>query len=326
MLLALVSTAGYLVSWSFWPLLLSRMVWGIAFALISVGGVAIVLDLSPAGIRGRAVGTYQSLLQLGTLLGLILSGVLTDLFGYRGTLLLYVPLAALGLAVAAPALRGVAGGAGGRSDPAGSPGGLAALLRLDPRLLAPAYVNFASLFAGSGVLMSMLGVHLTRLAAAPGGLALPVATLTGVLLGARRLAGMLEAAPTGRLLDRLGVRRPVAALGVIVSLGGFALLAAGGGAGSVVAGVVLIAMGEGVLHPAVVVWTGDGAPAGLRGVVMGGLATAGDLGAALGPLVGYALLGTAGLGAAYLLCAGLLLSALLVLALGSRPDGRASRP
>jgi MFS family permease len=97
MVLALASTAGYLASSSFWPLLVARVVWGIAFALISVGGVAIMLDLSTDEDRGRTVGTYQSLLQLGTLLGLVLSGFLTDLVGYRGTLAVYVPLAVVGL-------------------------------------------------------------------------------------------------------------------------------------------------------------------------------------------------------------------------------------
>jgi len=43
-------------------------------------------------------------------------------------------------------------------------------------------------------------------------------------------------------------------------------------------------------------------------------ATAGDLGAAIGPLVAYAVLETAGLRAAYGLCAALMLSALLLLA------------
>ena len=57
------------------------------------------------------------------------------------------------------------------------------------------------------------------------------------------------------------------------------------------------------------------------GSSMGGLSTAGDLGAALGPLVGYALLETSGLRSAYALCAALTVSALLVLALvrGARP-------
>ena len=318
MVLALVSTAGYLVSDSLWPLLLSRVLWGIAFSLLAVGGVAIMLDHSTDADRGRTVGAYQSLLQLGTLLGLVLSGFLTDLLGYRGTLMIYVPLAALGLGVAIWMLRD---GALAHERPArsgtGTPlGTLAALRRLDPRLLAPAYVCFATHFAGSGVVMATLGIYLKSLAAEPGAAAwlLPVASLTGILLAVRRLAGMVTAPIAGYLMDRFGDRRIVAAAGVLVILAGFVVLVAGRGVDLVIVGVGLLAVGEGFSQPAVVVWTGDGTPSHLRGVVMGGLSTAGDLGAALGPLVGYALLETAGLRSAYGLCAALTLSALLVLA------------
>ena len=51
---------------------------------------------------------------------------------------------------------------------------------------------------------------------------------------------------------------------------------------------------------------------------MGGLATAGDLGAAIGPLVAYALLESAGQRSAHALCALLMLSALVPLALVRR--------
>ena len=163
--------------------------------------------------------------------------------------------------------------------------------------------------------MSTLGVSLKQLAAEPGAsLFVPVASLTGILLAARRLAAMVEAPIAGHFLDHFGDRRIVAAAGALVSLAGLVVLATGRGIALVIAGVVLASMGEGLLHPAVVVWTGDGAPPHLRGVVMGGLATAGDLGAAIGPLVAYALLETAGLRAAYGLCAALMLSALLLLA------------
>jgi MFS family permease len=319
MTLALASTTGYLVSDSLWPLLVCRVVWGIAFSLISVGGVAIILDLSRAHDRGRAVGHYQSLLQLGALIGLVLSGLLTDLLGYRGTLAIYAPLAALGLGIAWWTLPRVPSGDGPESvaKPAAGagPGTLAALRRLDPRLLVPAYVNVASLFAGSGVVMSTIGVSLKQLAAEPGAsLFVPVASLTGILLAARRLTAMVEAPFAGHFLDRFGDRRIVAAVGALVSLAGLLVLATGRGVALVITGVLLTSMGEGLLHPAVVVWTGDGAPPHLRGAVMGGLATAGDLGAAVGPLVAYALLETAGLRAAYGLCAALMLSALLLLA------------
>ena len=112
---------------------------------------------------------------------------------------------------------------------------------------------------------------------------------------------MVEAPIAGHVLDRLGDadRR---GRGALVSLAGLLVLATGRRRPGD-RGLVLASMGEGLLHPAVVVWTGDGAPPHLRGVVMGGLATAGDLGAAIGPLVAYALLETAGLRAAYGLCA-----------------------
>jgi len=186
-----------------------------------------MLDLSTDEDRGRTVGTYQSLLQLGTLLGLVLSGFLTDLVGYRGTLAIYVPLAVLGLVAAVVVLRASdAEGAerparpevrAGRSEGTDADSTVATLRRLDPRLLVPAYVAFASLFTGSGVLMATLGVYLTHLAAEPdgGGLLVPVASLTGILLASRRLAGMIEAPIAGRLLDRFRDRRVVARVGVI---------------------------------------------------------------------------------------------------------------
>jgi MFS family permease len=163
--------------------------------------------------------------------------------------------------------------------------------------------------------MATLGVSLKLLSAESGGGSwlLPVASLTGLLLAARRLASMVMTAIAGHLLDRLGDRRIVAAVGVLWLLLGFLVLVGGRGVSLVIAGVMLVALGEGFAQPALVVWTGDGAPAHLRGVVMGGLSTAGDLGSALGPLVAYALLEAGGLRSAYALCAVLAISALFVL-------------
>jgi len=173
------------------------------------------------------------------------------------------------------------------------------------------------------VVTATLGFQLKLLAAEPaaGPWLLPVASLTGVLLAARNLASMMMTPTSGFLLDRLDDRRIAAAGGVLAVLAGVIVLIGGRGVTAVVAGVLLVALGEGFSQPALVVWTGDGAPSHVRGVVMGGLSTAGDLGAALGPLVGYALLGSAGMRSAYSLCVLLILTALLVLGLvrGSAP-------
>src|SRR5262245_12555540 len=60
MVLAFVSTVGYSVSHSLGPLLVSRVLWGIAFSLLSVGGVSLVLDHSPVAGAGRALWGCQA--------------------------------------------------------------------------------------------------------------------------------------------------------------------------------------------------------------------------------------------------------------------------
>src|SRR5512136_2374009 len=52
MLLAVVSTAAYGLVTGFWPFLLSRVVWGVAWALINVCGTTMVLDHSSETDRG----------------------------------------------------------------------------------------------------------------------------------------------------------------------------------------------------------------------------------------------------------------------------------
>ena len=328
MALALVSTLGYLVTFTLAPLLAARVVWGVAFALISVGGVSIAMDLSTPGDRARTLGGYQAAVQGGTLLGLVLSGVLVDLVGYRGTLGIYVPLTALGLVIAlltvpetAPARRGVPVRAGDDSAR-----GEAGPHTLDPWLLVPAYAEFASFFVSSGVIMSTLGLMLREVeAATPGAFVVPVATLTGIMLASRRLVGMVTAPVAGWASDRTGDRRSVALVGAGIVLAGFVVLLGGERAFFlVVGGVILTAIGESVLQPSLAAWVGDATPPGQRGIMMGGLATAKDLGSALGPVVAYALAATRGLGTTYGLCIALMASAMVALAV-ARPRGRARR-
>lgn len=317
MALAVAATTGYLLSSGFWSLFAARLVWGCAFALISVGGLSVMMDLSEPADRGRTLGFYQGLVGVGSALVMFLGGILTDLIGYRGTLAVYVPLTALGWLVAFLALRethprilaaACRSGHAEREQP-----GLGDLLGLDPRLAVPAFVSFASFFVSNGVLMGTLGVFLKEHAASGPGEArlIPVASLTGTLLSLRRLLTMAAAPAAGLLADRTS-RRLAAALGALTTFAGFLVLVTAGSTGAIVLGVALASVGEGMIHPSVAAWIGDSAPPAVRGVVMGGFATVNDLGGALGPLVGYALAATVGLGVVYKLCATLMLGAVVV--------------
>jgi len=321
MALAVISTAAYWLTSGFWPLLAARLVWGLAFALCSVAGLSIILDVTTAADRGRTVGFYHALVQSGTLLGLVASGVLTDLIGYRGTLALYVPLTALGFAVAWFVV--------GETNPAN--GGMdttqasvwTTFGSLDRRLLAPGYIGFASFFAGNGILMATLGASLKEQL---GSSSIPVASLTGILLASRRLAGMIFAPVAGHLSDRSGDRRRVAGAGALMICAGFVVLATGSGVPLFVTCVVLTAIGEGVLHPSLAAWIGDRTPPELRGVVMGGYATANDLGGATGPIVGYAVAATLGFAWASGLCVALMATALVAVAIGQPGRGSGVPP
>lgn len=320
MAFAALSTLGYWLADGFWPLLVARLVWGLAFALISVGGLSIVFDLTAAADRGRWVGLYQSMVGIGTLIGLLASGILTDLVGYRATLAIYTPLTALGWLVAFVAVRET-GARPDRPSPALASLGRAARA-VDRRLAILAFATFVNFFANHGVLMATLGAFVRQVqqSDAAGILALPTASLTGILLAARRLAAMLAAPVSGYLSDRARDRQRVAAAGALASLAGYAVLILASPELAIPLGVVLAALGEGVMAAALSAWAGDVAPAHLRGVLMGGFATVNDLGGATGPLVAYAL-GTAfGFRSAYALCVALLLAALLALvALRSAP-------
>lgn len=92
------------------------------------------------------------------------------------------------------------------------------------------------------------------------------------------------------------------------------------------AGTADLAIGEGVLHPSLAAWIGDATPPELRGVVMGGYATANDLGGATGPIVGYAVAAALGFAWAYGLCVALMATALVAVAIGQPGRGSGVPP
>jgi MFS family permease len=104
MVLALLSTTGYGLVRGFWPFLVTRLAWGVAWMLINVGGLAMVVDVSTRADRGRWMGVYNTWLVAGMALGPLVGGLLADTVGFRLSLLACGGITAVGLAVAAVAL------------------------------------------------------------------------------------------------------------------------------------------------------------------------------------------------------------------------------
>lgn len=82
------TTISYGIADNFWIWLLSRSLWGVAWSLFKLGAFFLLLDLSSEFNRGNLMGTYNGLYRIGSLFGMLLGGILVDLFG-----MLYISVA-----------------------------------------------------------------------------------------------------------------------------------------------------------------------------------------------------------------------------------------
>jgi DHA1 family multidrug resistance protein-like MFS transporter len=312
--LGAISTAIYALARGFWPLLVARLLWGIAWALIMVGGYNILFDISTPTDRGRLTGTYHSLAFVGSATSMLLGGFLNDLLGYRTTFLICATGAGLGMLVALAFLPETGQR---RSLPKPVTANGPSFRLRNGHLLSVSYVSFAGTFVGNGVLMSTIGLLLKERFGDPahiGPLVMGVASLTGVFLSSRTSLCIVFNLVSGYGSDRLGRRGPVALVGLLILLGGLLLLAWGSDTQTVILGFVLAAIGDGVVFTTLTALTGDLVVGEGQGVAVGFFATAGDIGAACGPVVGYLIAEQWSLPWAYLICALLVGSACVVLA------------
>ena len=328
--LGILSTVSYSLVRGFWPLLAARALWGIAWSLINVGGYTMILDRSTAADRGRMTGLYQVAFLLGLTISPVLGGALTDSLGFRQAVRVCAAVSGAGFLVALIALpetRPVGGTSGHQPTKAAGwlrlRDWLGVVRRLDLRILAASYIYLVALFVNSGVLMSTISLYLEQRwgATVPiGAKAIGVASLGGILLALRSALGIVAGPVAGIVSDRVGDRWPMVRLGLLLGSAGFVVLALLTSVGAVPVGVAMISLSAGALAAAVTALVGDLAEGHRQSLTMGGLATAGDIGSALGPVFAFALATAFDLRWVYLACAVALGSGLLAtLVQGVRP-------
>ena len=232
--LGMLSTFSYGLVRGFWPLLAARLLWGMAWSLINVGGYTMILDYSTPADRGRMTGFYQLAFMLGLAVSSILGGALTDALGFRLAVRICAAVTAFGLLVALVALPETRPVADSPRDmawqivPRRWLGGLGTRLRkLDRRILLAAYIYLVTYFVNGGVLMSTISLYLGRRwgeGITLGRAVIGVALLAGVMLAMRALLGMVAGPVAGVLSDRLGGRWPVVRGGILLGVAGFAIL------------------------------------------------------------------------------------------------------
>ena len=336
-----LSTAIYAATRGFWPLFIGRLLWGLAWSGIWVGGATIILDAAAPEERGRWTGLYQIWFYVGGALGALGGGVLTDLLGYNPTMWIFSALTALGGLVAffmlpetrrtqdRPGRESHVRGHGDREVP--SPGPRESQQDDSPRLASSSTsisrevsgvhirnnhnlwlavsLQGVNRFILSGVMSATLGLLVLDWMQSAD-IVLGVATVTGVLMAVRTLLGMVAAPVAGTLSDRLTGRWSIMAWGLAIGAAGMALLAWETPV-AIMAGITATSISGGSVQSLATALTGDLVGRAQRGRAIGLLHTAGDFGSAIGPSMAYILLPWIGLRAVYLLCAALFLLSLI---------------
>jgi len=324
LLLGAATTAVYGLASGFWLLFLARVLWGISWSFLRVGGLGTVLEHATSHDRGLLMGFFLGISRLGSLVAVALGGVLTDVVGYRPTLLLFAALSAMAAAISGPS--------GGRStshaknEPhtamipsVNSPHERSELLTVPildnadrrRRLWAVNVCGFSNGFVTSGLVTSTLGLLLKAhygSSIAVGSLVVGIASLTGLLLSARWAIDFGLGPYLGHLSDRLGRHRVILSA---FAIGTLALIVFASVAAFIPLSLaaIMIFISSTALSAALDASLGDLASSGQQARLIGRYATFTDLGSACGPLLGYALGVWLGLAPMYLLGGCLLLGA-----------------
>ena len=308
MLLAVISTAGYGLVTGFWPFVLMRVIWGMAWALLNVCGTTLVLDISTDRDRGSLTGFFSAWIWVGYAIGPLVGGLLTDALSFQRSMLICSALTGIGLLVSvlfihAPRLVSASGPQKfhlfdifrqsldfRRNPPA-----------LNRTLLAFVVVQFA----GDGVLMATLTLLLTeRLGQviSLGGLQLNPAAAGGIFIAGRAVLAGLVSLGAGRLSDSFISRWRLVELGLVIAAAGMGVLALANSTGWILLGLAISSLASGALLAVLPALVRDHTSLADLGRSMGAYAMIGDIGSTAGPALAFSLAPALGLGAVYGIC------------------------
>ncbi len=287
--------------------LLARILWGLGSALVFATAYTITADVSEADSRGTSMGIVRAGITFGFPAGLVLGGVVSDLYGNSEAFVLAAAFAAFASVVAyliVPETH--------------VEGAKESVKPWDVERTVPALtvglVNFGLYFAYIGVLFSTLVLLLGAREITVFGL--DSQGSSGMLMAVTVLAGATFTLGGGVLSDTVGARVPVLLAFLVTTCVGFATLAISSSIELLVVACFLIGAGQGGVGGPLNALLADLSPEERMGRAMGTNNVLGDVGGGLGPLVSLPLVQRLGFETVYAISALVPLLAGLVLVVG----------
>lgn len=283
-----------------WWFLAGRSLFGIGTAFLWVGGQATVLSLSNKADRGRKVSSVRVAMSAAMPSGLIFGGVLADVFSDDIAFLAGAAVTFAGAVLAAAFLPTAAGRTGGAEAGAGRRHDFAALLA-SPRLpvLAAAWgFNLLVFLTMQGVVLTTMVLLVQERGIRIFGMEAQGASglIMAVLIGCSALVTF----GIGRAIDALPLRSTLLFPSLAGLAAGFAVLAVAHSLGLILLGAVLVGVSYNGITVPMLALLGDSVSERQYGPAVGVYQIFGDIGGAVGPIVGMEAATNIGLTPLYL--------------------------
>ena len=283
------------VTTGFWPLLAGRLLWGMAWSGFWLAGNTAVLDVATSVNRGKLVGRYHMWSFAGYVGGALFGGLLTDQIGYQATFAVFACggvtafiLWLLLLPETRPAASPTPAPESNAQRPEPKPQKQSNLVPIATATVIMG-LNWLIFLGIVGAVLALLLQDRVGDSLAVGLIIIPLTTLTGLVAAGKDLLSLLAAPISGALSDAIGSRWTI----IIIALaaGVMALLLVAFGAGlMVIPGLLLGAVITSILQTQSTALMGDYAGYNRQGRLLGTISTAGDIGAATGPLLAFFLI------------------------------------
>lgn len=175
MVFAFLSTAGYGLVHGLLPLVMARILWGIAWMFINIGALSMVIDLSQPATRGAYTGRMTAWYMVGLAVGPILGGFLVDLLTYKTAMLVCSVFPFTGLLIALRLIPDTRRAVDELPEPESVlvNGSFVSKLRALPLQVWVVFILFMVVqFSGEGIILSTLSLKLQQTIAANNGYSL----------------------------------------------------------------------------------------------------------------------------------------------------------
>ncbi|MFD0959298.1 MFS transporter [Paenibacillus chungangensis] len=300
-ILGAATTIGYGLWKGFAAWLALRAVWGIAWSLMRMGGYLTVIECAGDAKRGRYMGRYNGVWRLGSLVGVLLGGMLVPIYGLAPVSILFGLLALAGIPLVLVAVKAVKTAESLQSGRPGAPGGSIWTIAVKKIVISGLVISMLHAIF-SATLTYVIDFHYADINLIFGLVA--SSTALGGLLSALRCAWEpFLAGRFGRITDGAQGRLPLFFLSLSGAAAGFAIIPWKLPIVAWIAVVILVMMTSTALGTIMDTMAADAAKSTSVVAVMTAYSVSTDLGAALGPALIYSVIDAEyGLLATYLIC------------------------